>query len=186
MNRRINGRKDCRISESSRVGLLTNGGQWWSAEADLFPSAFSIVVKSPTVSSTSLVSYQRRSLEVWKNCRSKVSRPDSRSIGEDDEEIEKLWTAKKFRDEYSEPIPILFLANGKRRVFSGNLKRRAVIGQRSRTRENFIPLELAKWRKGNIFLNPIEDRELCSNVWRVNPYRVLLSPWKTGKYRGLS
>lgn len=35
-----------------------------------------------------LVSYQRR--EVWKNCRSKVSRPDSRSIGEDDEEIEKL------------------------------------------------------------------------------------------------
>lgn len=49
-------------------------------------------------------------------------------------------------------------------VFSGNLKRRAVIGQRSRTRENFIPLELAKWRKGNIFLNPIEDRELCSNV----------------------
>lgn len=170
--------QNIRIESCWLVNAANDGPQKRISSLPLFQSSLN---HRPFLRPASCFVPETRSLEKL----SKQSFPTRFPI--DRQRWRRDWkTVKKFRDEYSEPIPILFLANGKRRVFSGNLKRRAVIGQRSRTRENFIPLELAKWRKGNIFLNPIEDRELCSNVWRVNPYRVLLSPWKTGKYRGLS
>lgn len=88
---------------------------------------------------------------------------------------------KKFRDElHSEPIPILFLDewNGRMNI-RGNSKRRwMVIGQRNRAGENFILVARVAGEGENIFLN----REFCSNVWRVNPYTVLLE--KQGKITG--
>lgn len=184
INRRIN-RRNWRISESNRVCLLTRPTTVRRSGC-LFPSSFLFFPFS-------IVSL---------NHRPRFLQPCF--LPEKDEKFGKIVEAKfptdchrstRMTRDWKTVVNCEKISRRIQRANSNSISREwkavcisgkelekkdAMIGQRNRTRENFIPLE------GKHFLNPIEDRELCSNAWRVNPYTVLLSPWKTGKYRGLS